>query len=148
MVKCKKCGEENSSSAVRCKNCGEPLDKSKPANSSNFKIIAIVAVIIVIALVGVFASGILSNNSSDTTVSNTQQLEPTKTVLNNTTSTSNDANNTDSAPSYYVASVKTDKFHKPDCEWAQKVSDANKVTYPSRDDAIADGKVPCSVCNP
>ena len=48
----------------------------------------------------------------------------------------------------YWASAKSDKFHRPDCEWAQKISSKNKKVYHSRDDAIAAGNVPCEVCNP
>ena len=134
--------------AIRCKKCGNDLN-SKKGGSSNTKIIAIVAIIVVIAIVGVFASGILSNNAP--AQSNAQVVAPQQqsTVANNTT-TVNDttASSSDSAPSTYVASAKTDKFHRPDCEWAGKISDANKITYSSRDQAIADGKTPCSVCNP
>lgn len=144
MVKCNNCGEENTSTAIRCKKCGEPLNSKK--GSSNMKIIAVVAIIVVIAIVGVFASGILSNNAP--VQSDAQSVAPQQQtdVQNNTTS--NVATNDNSAPTTYVASAKTDKFHRPDCEWAQKISGSNKITYSSRDEAIASGKTPCSVCNP
>ena len=48
----------------------------------------------------------------------------------------------------YWASAKAEKFHLPTCEWAEKISDDNKIIYQSRDDAIEDGKVPCGACNP
>lgn len=148
MVKCEKCGKENTSDAVRCKHCGEPINNNK--SSSNTKLIAIIAVIVIIAIIGVFASGMFSNNTTsqnDAQVLSPQQ--PQSTVQNNTTSNvNNTADSSNSQPSTYVASAKTDKFHRPDCEWAQKISDSNKITYSSRDMAIADGKVPCSVCNP
>ena len=153
MVKCDKCGTENSSDAVRCKKCGESFD-SKKGGSSNTKIIAIVAIIVVIAIVGVFASGILTKApaQNDAQVVAPQQspvANNTTSVSNNTTSTS-DSNSASSSSesSTYVASAKTDKFHRPDCEWAQKISGSNKITYSSRDQAIAAGKTPCSVCNP
>ena len=153
MVKCDNCGTENSSDAVRCKKCGESFD-SKKGGSSNTKIIAIVVIIIVIAIVGVFASGILTKAPAQ---SDAQVVAPQQTpVANNTTSVSNnttatsDSNSASSSSesSTYVASAKTDKFHRPDCEWAQKISGSNKITYSSRDQAIAAGKTPCSVCNP
>ena len=154
MVKCDNCGTENSSDAVRCKKCGESFD-SKKGGSSNTKIIAIVVIIIVIAIVGVFASGIFTNNApaqGNAQVSAPQQTPAannTTSVDNNTTATS-DSNSASSSSesSTYVASAKTDKFHRPDCEWAQKISGSNKITYSSRDQAIAAGKTPCSVCNP
>src|SRR5205814_2016688 len=47
-----------------------------------------------------------------------------------------------------VGNTRTKKFHKPDCEWAQKTSAANKKTFGSRDDAIHDGYEPCKACKP
>lgn len=148
MVKCDNCGEENSSDAVRCKKCGKSFD-SKKGGLSNTKIIAIVAIIVVIAIVGVFASGILTkapaqNDAQAVAPQQSPATNNTTSVSNNTTST----NDSSSASSTYVASAKTDKFHRPDCEWAQQISGSNKITYSSRDQAIAAGKTPCSVCNP
>ena len=48
----------------------------------------------------------------------------------------------------YLASSSSGKFHKPNCEWAQKISSKNKVVFHSRDEAISSGYQPCSVCNP
>lgn len=143
MVKCDKCGEENTSTAIRCKSCGKPFNSKK--GSSNMKIIAIVAIIVVIAIVGVFASGMLSNNTSVQSDAQVVAPQQQSNVQNNT---SNVATNNNSEPTTYVASAKTDKFHRPDCEWAQKITDSNKITYSSRNEAISSGKTPCSVCNP
>ncbi len=48
----------------------------------------------------------------------------------------------------YVASVNSDKFHIPSCRHAANISDENRVYYSTRSDARADGKSPCSVCDP
>lgn len=48
----------------------------------------------------------------------------------------------------YRASVHSGKFHKSNCEWAQKIPKDNLKTYSDRDSAIADGMIPCDVCNP
>jgi hypothetical protein len=48
----------------------------------------------------------------------------------------------------YVASNSSDIFHKPDCRWAQNISQNNLVTYKSREEAIKAGKRPCKTCNP
>ena len=48
----------------------------------------------------------------------------------------------------YVASAKREPFHKPDCEWAKKISPANLETFKSRDEAIKAGHRPCKVCKP
>lgn len=55
--------------------------------------------------------------------------------------------NTDSSVSY-VASANSDKFHDPSCSAANKIKDANKVTFSSREEAINSGYQPCGICNP
>ena len=154
MVKCPECGHINPDTAEGCGNCGKDLPKvdkkasdvkSSTKKSSNTMIIAVIAIVVIIAIVGVFASGMFS--SHDTSGSSSQSVAPT--VDNNTTSSVNTQNSSShNSASEYWASAKTDKFHLPTCEWAEKISDNNKVVYQSRNDAIADGKQPCSVCNP
>lgn len=48
----------------------------------------------------------------------------------------------------YIASAHSNKFHYPNCRYVNQISEDNIVAYSSRDDAIADGKEPCSVCQP
>lgn len=48
----------------------------------------------------------------------------------------------------YVGSSNTGKFHELSCRWGQKISEKNKVTFSSRNDAISQGYQPCKVCNP
>lgn len=48
----------------------------------------------------------------------------------------------------YVASSDSDKFHKPGCRHAQKITDSNKVSFSSKEDAANAGYVACKVCNP
>jgi len=48
----------------------------------------------------------------------------------------------------YVASKSSNIFHKPECRWAQNISQRNLVTYKSKDEAIKAGKRPCKTCNP
>jgi len=52
------------------------------------------------------------------------------------------------AEDYYVASKKGTKFHRPDCEWAQKIAPHNLIKFDSRDEAIDAGYEPCRVCKP
>ena len=47
-----------------------------------------------------------------------------------------------------VASVNREPFHKPSCEWAQKISAKNRETFKTRDEAIKAGHRPCKVCKP
>ena len=60
---------------------------------------------------------------------------------------SDSSSSSDSSATFW-ASKKSGKFHDPSCEWAQKISDKNKVVFNSRNEAIANGYTPCDVCNP
>ena len=49
----------------------------------------------------------------------------------------------------YVLNTNSMKFHYAYCEWAQKISDRNRLDYTgSREDLIAQGYTPCGGCNP
>lgn len=48
----------------------------------------------------------------------------------------------------YIGNVRSKKFHRPDCEWAQKIAPGNRVEFKTRDEAVEAGYVPCKVCNP
>lgn len=50
--------------------------------------------------------------------------------------------------SYYKASRKGMRFHRPDCEWAQNISQKNLVIFHSRKEAFQQGYSPCRRCNP
>lgn len=137
MDECPNCGAKVYPSDKRCRKCGENFDNKK-INVSSKMIIAIVAVVIIIAIVGAFASGVFTGND---TASNDSSVETSDSV-------SQDTGDDDAGSTEYWASEKTEKFHKPDCEWAEKIGEDNKIIYQSREDAIADGKEPCNVCNP
>ena len=49
---------------------------------------------------------------------------------------------------YCVASRNSDKFHRPDCKWAMKISQRNLIKFKTREDAIKVGFKPCGVCRP
>lgn len=49
---------------------------------------------------------------------------------------------------YYVASVNSDIYHCPSCDYVENILEQNRTYYLSEADAVADGKHPCSVCNP
>ncbi|MEW6614808.1 MAG: Ada metal-binding domain-containing protein [Thermodesulfobacteriota bacterium] len=48
----------------------------------------------------------------------------------------------------YVGSAKSNKYHYPNCRWAQKIKSENLVTFKSAKEALATGYVPCKVCKP
>ena len=48
----------------------------------------------------------------------------------------------------FVASKNSDKYHLATCSLAQKIDDANKVTFDKAEKAVKAGYSPCKVCNP
>lgn len=48
----------------------------------------------------------------------------------------------------FVASVNSDKFHRPTCDYAENISPENRVYYATAQEAEDAGKTPCSVCRP
>ncbi len=48
----------------------------------------------------------------------------------------------------YVGNANSLKFHRPTCEWAQRISPAGRVELSSREEAIKQGYAPCKVCKP
>jgi outer membrane biogenesis lipoprotein LolB len=48
----------------------------------------------------------------------------------------------------YVGSINSDKYHYPDCEWAQKIKPENEVWFSSPEEARKAGYKPCKVCSP
>jgi hypothetical protein len=59
------------------------------------------------------------------------------------------AGNAGGAPQYpFVASKNGSVFHRPDCRWAQNISDENLVGYNTREEALHAGKRPCKSCKP
>jgi len=54
---------------------------------------------------------------------------------------------TDTA-SYYVGNKRSYVFHRPDCPYAAKVPEKNKIIFRDRLDAIKIGYTPCKRCKP
>lgn len=115
-----------------------------------FGIVAIVA-ILVIALA--FFGTVMNNTSSD--LQGTSQVSSSSgdsaqvsSSVNNSSEKSVTGSSDAKSGTVYWASVKTNSFHKPSCEWAQKISDDNKIVFHSRQDALNSGRQPCEVCNP
>ncbi|SHJ14890.1 stalk domain-containing protein [Desulfofundulus thermosubterraneus] len=48
----------------------------------------------------------------------------------------------------YIGNSNSKKFHRPDCQWAQKIAPQNRVEFRSREEAVKAGYVPCKVCRP
>ena len=48
----------------------------------------------------------------------------------------------------YVASARSQVFHRASCKGAAKISEKNLVRYATREEAIQAGKRPCPECNP
>jgi len=48
----------------------------------------------------------------------------------------------------FVASARSQVFHRPDCNSAAKLSAKNLVKYNTRDEVEKAGKRPCGECRP
>lgn len=48
----------------------------------------------------------------------------------------------------YVASKDSDVFHLPSCQWAKKISEANRIYFRTYQEAVDSGRRPCRVCKP
>lgn len=72
------------------------------------------------------------------------------TYLNKESNTTTNDSNTSSSDDdmYYVASADSDIYHEWYCSRASKISDANKITFQTREEAENQGYTPCKVCCP
>ena len=128
MVKCPECGKELKENFKRCPNCGHAV--SKDTGERDFliaKILAVAAILVVAASIGIFLS---QNDGFDTL------------------SFSPDENATSSGDTEYWAEKDSYQFHFKDCILAKDIKKADRIIYTSREDAVADGKKPCSICDP
>ena len=85
-----------------------------------------------------------SSESGDTGAADqgqTNQAAPTATQAPQPAA---DANQT----AAYIGNANTHTFHRPDCSSVARMSDKNKVTFSSREEAINAGYDPCEICNP
>ncbi|MDN5363982.1 MAG: micrococcal nuclease [Eubacteriales bacterium] len=48
----------------------------------------------------------------------------------------------------YIGNIRSRIFHRPDCQWAQKIALRNRVEFKSREEALEAGYRPCNVCSP
>ena len=129
MEECPNCGAKVNATDKRCSKCDKKKKNQKMPSSKI--IISVIIVVVIIAILGAFASGVFNGNDSS---------------VQSADSANHDGQ--ESTGSVYWGSTQTDKFHLPDCEWAEKISEDNKIVYHSREEAISDGKEPCGVCNP
>ena len=54
----------------------------------------------------------------------------------------------ETAPTAYIGNSNSKKFHTPDCLYAKKLKDENKVSFKTRDEAVNEGYKPCGKCKP
>lgn len=50
--------------------------------------------------------------------------------------------------SEFWASKNSNKYHYPDCRWAQKIKPSNLIKFNSPEEAQKAGYIPCKVCRP
>lgn len=49
---------------------------------------------------------------------------------------------------FYYASKNSDKYHRPSCQWAKKISESNLIVYKTKKDAEKAGYQACKSCKP
>ncbi len=59
-----------------------------------------------------------------------------------------DVNSVSFADKKFVGSIKSNKYHYPECRWAKKISPKNEIWFSSSLDAKMKGYMPCEVCHP
>lgn len=64
------------------------------------------------------------------------------------TPSSSSSKSVSSTQSRYVASSESDKYHRLTCDFADNILPENRIFYKTAEDAIKDGKQPCTVCLP
>ena len=143
MDKCPNCGAKVYPSDKRCSKCGQELKKN-----SNGSVIAILLFVALIAIFGVFASSHMNEDTTVGTVANyavssddsVEETSADDSVEETTSSDNSQVSSSSSSDSssgiVYWASDESDKFHKPSCEWAQKISDWTKIVYHSREEFL------------
>ena len=48
----------------------------------------------------------------------------------------------------FVGSVRSNKYHYPDCKWAKRIPPRRELWFSTASDAKAHGYIPCRVCRP
>ena len=48
----------------------------------------------------------------------------------------------------FIGSINGDKYHYPNCEWAQRIKPENEVWFSSPAEAREAGYKPCKACEP
>ena len=48
----------------------------------------------------------------------------------------------------YIASIQGTRFHRPDCSSVKRIRGENREYFTHRDEAIASGYDPCTMCDP
>lgn len=105
----------------------------------------IAIVLILFLIVGVVAVSGCTSSDNTTTPANTT-MSNASTTTENTAATTNAS--TTSTNTTYIGNSNTHKFHLASCRYVSKMSEDHKVYFNTRDEAIAQGYVPCKVCNP
>lgn len=99
--------------------------------------------VVLLASVGLVVGDQLGHRASNSNLTPSIQIDQ-GTVIGSLTSADNHA----SEEKVFVGSIKSNKYHYPDCEWAKKIKPSNRIWFSSPADAMAHGYVPCKVCNP
>ncbi|MCC6095108.1 MAG: DNA/RNA non-specific endonuclease [Eubacterium sp.] len=85
------------------------------------------------------------NQGSNTQNSGNQTSAQGSPAVTQATQTQQEAQTNTAA---YIGNSNTHKFHRPDCTSVGRMSEKNKVSFGSREEAVNAGYEPCKICNP
>jgi hypothetical protein len=115
-------------------------------------------ILLLVMLIFYFSGGGTASNTDkvqivEPPVSAVEQIPPLNSTLpaaeeETAAPLPDDSQNQPASEKMYVGSIKSNKYHLPDCKWAKEISPSNQIWFSSRAEAEAKGYVPCKVCKP
>ncbi len=102
------------------------------------RILLFLAALMIASLLG---AGLLSSRTVVITPRETDTLEKTETTALSQME--------ETAVVFYVLNKSSKRFHRPQCNSAQRIKEENRETFEgARDALLAEGYVPCKICAP
>lgn len=78
----------------------------------------------------------------------TKNFQPSNVLGEQTKNSETKIQTSEKKTGKFVGSVKSNKFHFPDCPYAKKIKDENEIWFDSIEDAEKQGYVAAKCCNP
>lgn len=167
---CPNCGHNVAHSGLSNFSPGRWSQWSGERKSFSIMVVCIIALVVVSGLTFNMHSDVQdqpADNSYDgySDVSNDDLNEETYTTVvdespaqteSSTESSASHTQSQDTSSNYdnsgaggsYLASSKSNKFHRPSCGYVDNIKSGNLISFSSRDEAISSGYSPCKACSP